>query len=137
MPETTGAQRKRAAEVKPYNIYEDSDILVSTSNHTLVPRLSVLFVPAGLEGRVAKTKPNTPFVVYANFFKDHGGTFTTYEVSMDQALGKAPLDKERLISKWTNEGKIVVATYQNHPVSVQPYKDPKLGQDQANQPKTN
>jgi len=133
MPQTTGAERKRAADVKPYNIYEDSQILVSSAHHTLVPKQSVLFIPSGLEGRVVKTQPNTPFVVYSNFVKDNSASFTTHEVSMEQALGKAPLDKD-LATKWANEGKIVVATHKKHPVSVQPYKDPKAGSDKTTKP---
>ena len=104
----------------PKDLIANSDIICFGGFVTLVPKLAVLETPKNLADRL-KFQPGSKIISWADFYAKNRGWITTIEVSRVQAEGNKPMTEEdnKRISKSTN---LIVATYQNGPISVLPLK---------------
>lgn len=100
--------------------YLNSDILVSSGFHTVVPKHAVLVVPDRLQQKKA-SKPSGRFIIWPKFLNKNYGWLYKQEVTLDQASGKTPLTEEKM-EQLKSLGKVVVAVYKNNPISVLPPK---------------
>jgi len=110
---------KGAATVaRPQNqsIIKQSTILHDGNNWTLVPIGAVVFLPNAMNARV-NAKPVGILLPWADFLMHNRGWITTHEVTISQAAGKEPLPAERA-AFWAKRNQIVIAVYQNGPISV-------------------
>ncbi len=101
---------------EPPSIVKQSVILHDGKNWTLVPKGSVVFIPAALANRV-NVKPVGTLLAWADFFVKNRSWITTNDVSFDQAAGNQPIPAER-VAFWSKQDKIVVAVHQTGPISV-------------------
>lgn len=103
------------------DLIADSDIISFRGVATLVPKRAVLQIPESCKERM-KLEPGAKIVPWAEFYASNRGWITTVEVSRTQAEGNLPLgeDSQKLMSTCRN---LVVATYQNGPISVLPLKE--------------
>lgn len=104
------------------DIYERSDILVARNHHTLIPKGCALYVPDVHKSKF-KDKAAGSFERLSVFYKANYSWLVTFEVTLDQAMGKAPIDETKLESL-KRTGKVVIAVYQKNPISVKKYTPP-------------
>jgi len=99
----------------PQDLISRSDVLCFNGMATLVPKKSILALPALFADRVGMV-PGAKLVGWAEFHAANRGWVTTQEITLAQARGEQPLEEalnERL-SKSTN---VVVSTLQGGPIS--------------------
>lgn len=110
------------AASRPKDLLATSEVLCFNGIATLVPKGSVLAVPAALRARMSY-QPGARLVPWHEFFAVNRGWVTTSEVTFEQAAGRAPL------SEWTREQVekttvVMIATMRQGPISVNPYEQP-------------
>ena len=98
------------------NPYANSDILVSGSYHTLVPKGSVLNLPDRHKKRFV-TKPSGNFILLKKFISKNYAWLSTQEVSFEQVKGEKTL-AESLQKSIQQSGRVVIATLNKNPISV-------------------
>jgi hypothetical protein len=98
------------------SILKQSLILHDGKNWTIIPKGSVVFLPAVLQARV-DAKPAGNLLTYSEFLVQNRNWITTTEVTFDQAAGKEPLPVER-VQFWSKQDKLVIAVHQSGPISV-------------------
>ena len=111
---------------QPGNLIDQSDLLCFGGFATLVPKRAILHVPESLKDRL-QIQPDARILGWAEFYERNRGWLTTVEVSRVQAEGNEPLAEETSDRVSKSLG-IVVATYQNGPISVLPMKEPTAGE---------
>lgn len=104
------------------DLFNSSEILCYNGAFTLVPKRAVLQFPQNLRDRL-KVQQGAKVQNWSTFYTANRNWITTVEVSKSQASGAQPLAEETSthIAKC---GKLVVATFQGHPVSVHPVPAP-------------
>ena len=112
-PQEAAAKVERPAE---QSIIKQSMVLHDGQNWTIVPKGAVIFMPDALKAKV-DAKPVGTLLAWSDFLAKNYAWITTNEVSFDQAAGNAPLPAAR-VAFWAKQDKIVVATHQSGPISV-------------------
>ncbi len=108
--------KKPMVKVKHTKLYKNSHIITHRGEHAIIPKRSILFLPQSLKSRVVE-KPKGKFVLWPFFKQRNQDWIWTYEVTLDQAKGKAPLPKGKL-KQFENLNRVVVALFRGNPVSV-------------------
>ncbi|RYD22559.1 MAG: hypothetical protein EOP88_07630 [Verrucomicrobiaceae bacterium] len=105
------------------DLFSSSEILCYNGAFTLLPKRAVLQFPQTLRDRL-KVQQGAKVQSWSDFFVANRNWITTVEVSKSQASGAQPLPEETTthIAKC---GKLVVATFQGHPISVHPVPVPE------------
>lgn len=107
----------------PQDLISRSDVLCFNGMATLVPKKSILALPARFADRVG-IQPGARLVGWSEFYAANRGWLTSQEITLAQARGEHPLEEavnERL-AKSTN---VVVSTLQGGPISkLQPTPPP-------------
>jgi hypothetical protein len=106
---------------RPVNIIEDSDIISFNGLTTLVPKRAILVIPDSVRNRIGKHVPGHRMVTWKEFHTANRGWISTVEVSRKQAEGQQDLP-EAVTKRMTRSTNLMVATYQNGPISVLPPK---------------
>lgn len=119
---------------QPADFISSSQILCYNGALTFVPKLAVLQFPKNYEDRL-KAQPKARIQNWQDFYAANIGWITTVEVSKIQAQGRQALSEDTSvhISKC---GKLVVATFNGHPISVHPVPTPKPVTTDSNSPTT-
>jgi hypothetical protein len=107
---------------RPKDLLARSDIFSYLGQATLVPKKSVLHFPKELESR-GGLKEESKFVPWIDFYAANRAWIRTVPVSRAQAEGREPMD-EATVKSFAKEKRLVVATYQEGPISVNRYEDP-------------
>ncbi len=107
--------RDPSKENQPQDLLSRSDILCFNGMATLVPKKSILALPAQLADRVGM-QTGAKLVGWAEFHAANRGWLTTQEITLAQARGEQPFAEgmEERFSKSTN---VIVATLQGGPIS--------------------
>lgn len=119
---TAQEAKVKRPKIASTDIYERSDILVSRNNHTLIPKGCALHIPDVHQSKF-KDKATGSFERLSVFYKANFSWLATFEVTLDQAMGKAPIDETKLESL-KRTGKVIIAVYQKNPISVKKYTPP-------------
>lgn len=106
---------------RPVNIIEDSDIISFNGLTTLVPKRAILVIPEPIRNRIGKHIPGHRMVTWKEFHVANRGWISTVEVSRKQAEGQQDLP-EAVTERMSRSTNLMVATYQNGPISVLPPK---------------
>jgi len=107
---------------RPQDLLSSSDLFSYLGQATLVPKKAVLHFPKELESR-GGFKEGSKFVAWIDFFAANRSWIRTVTVSRAQAEGREPMDEET-VKSFAKEKRLVVATYQEGPISVNRYEDP-------------
>jgi hypothetical protein len=107
---------------RPQGLLSQSEIFCFLGKASLVPKRAVLHVPKELAGRLGM-KDGVSFVSWREFHGINRAWIRTVQVSRAQAEGRQPLDEE-LLKSFAKEPRLVVATYQEGPISVTPLRVP-------------
>jgi hypothetical protein len=107
---------------RPKDLLSRSDIFSYLGQATLVPKKAVLHFPKELADR-SGLKEESKFVPWIDFFAANRSWIRTVAVSRAQAEGREPID-EATLNSFAKERRLVVATYQEGPISVNRYEDP-------------
>lgn len=83
---------------------------------TVLPRGSVLFVPAGLASAITDS-PQDEMLPWLEFLTLHRARITTLEVTMEQVTGRDPFTDEAS-AKLLKSDRIVVGTLRGSPITV-------------------
>ena len=114
---------------QPQDLIATSDFLSFGQLSTLIPKRSILHIPQKYQNRM-KFVRGTRIVTWPNFYPANRGWIKTIEVTREQAQGKEPFD-EKVAQNLARSSNVVVAVYQNGPISVLPYKDPEAAEPQV------
>lgn len=107
---------------RPKDLLADSDLFSYLGLGTLVPKGAVLHFPKELESR-GGLKEESKFVPWVDFYAANRAWIRTVPVSRAQAMGHEPMSEE-VVKSFDKEKRLVVATYYEGPISVNPYEDP-------------
>jgi len=107
---------------RPKDLLSRSDIFSYLGQATLVPKRAVLHFPKELESR-GGFQENAKFVPWIDFYAANRAWIRTVNVSRAQAMGQEPMD-EATVNSFAKEKRLVVATYQEGPISVNRYEPP-------------
>lgn len=100
------------------DIYRNSVILQAGGSHTVLPPHSILHLPRSLR-QMSATRPIGDYLPWPEFYARNRSAVLTHSVTLEQALGKTPIGQD--VSRQLRKiNRIVVALYQNNPVSVLP-----------------
>lgn len=108
---------------QPENLIDSSDIITFNGYTTLVPKRSVMQVPAIYEDRMNNHRPGNKVVGWLEFYRLNRGWITTVEVTRAQAEGREPLAEE-VTENLSKNRNLIVATYSSGPISMLPPKEP-------------
>jgi hypothetical protein len=100
-----------------------SDILCFQGRATLVPKRAVLHVPKSLSGRLGMQE-GSQIESWTEFLNANRGWIRTVAVTRIQAEGNDPMP-EAVLKSFVKEQRVVIATYQEGPISVLPLKVPE------------
>jgi len=121
-PAQGSEEKKKISGIKPMvtvkhtSLYKNSHIIASRGEHAIIPKRSILFLPASLKAKVVE-KPTGEFILWPIFMKKNQNWIWTYEVTLDQAKGIAPLPEGKL-EGFSKLNRLVVALFRGNPVSV-------------------
>lgn len=99
-----------------------SDIICYRGQATLVPKRAVLHVPKAMSDRLGM-KDDARIGSWTEFLNANRAWIRTVPVSRIQAEGNDPMSEET-IKSFEKEQRLVIATYQEGPISVLPLKVP-------------
>jgi hypothetical protein len=102
-------------ENQPEDLLKRSDILCFNGLATLVPKQSILALPAGLADRVGM-RDGAKLVGWNEFLAANRGWLIPQEVTLAQARGQEPL-AQQLAERLAKSTNIIVATLQGGPIS--------------------
>ena len=100
-----------------------SDIICFRGEATLVPKRAVLHVPKAMSDRIGM-KEGARIGSWTEFLSANRAWIRTVQVSRIQAEGNDPMPEET-IKSFEKEQRLVIATYQEGPISVLPLKVPE------------
>jgi hypothetical protein len=107
---------------RPQSLIARSDILSFQGRSTLVPKRAVIHLPKGMTDRLGM-KEGHQIGSWLDFLNANRGWIRTVPVTRVQAEGREPLSEDT-IKSFEKEKRLVVATYQDGPISVMPLKVP-------------
>lgn len=108
---------------QPADLISRSDILCFNGIATLVPKRAVLHIPKSMAGRIGM-QDGAKIVTWPDFITKNRAWITTSTVSRPQAEGNQPLS-EATVKSFAKESRVVIAVYQECPISVLPLKAPE------------
>lgn len=118
--ENAGKLMPKEQQVKELDLQNTSTFLQSEGLFTIVPKGAVLYVPAKLASWVVETPTvESKFQPWQEFQAANRGRVTTFEVTFDQAAGKAPIDADKLEAARKAEC-VIVAVYRGGAISCPP-----------------
>lgn len=100
-----------------------SDVLCFQGRATLVPKRAVLHVPKSLAGRLGMQE-GSQLGSWTEFLNLNRGWIRTVAVTRVQAEGNDPMPAA-VLESFAKEQRVVIATYQEGPISVLPLKVPE------------
>jgi hypothetical protein len=118
---------KKAAKFQPvpgkaaplgYDLVSMSTFISDKDIYTLVPKAAVLHVPEARSASVGDA-PGKNFSNWPEFLAARRGWVTSFEVTLAQARGEAPISPEQ-IEAFKKGSSVVVAVYRGGPISVLP-----------------
>ncbi len=109
---------KPLVTIKKRSLIGSSTLLAHGAHWTLVPKGSVIHVPARLKDKVV-SKPTGTLISWKKFLVSNYGWLHTHPVKMTQAQGREKID-QKTIKAYKTMGKLVVATCAQGPISVAP-----------------
>lgn len=104
------------------NLLENSELITFNGRTTLVPKNSLVLIPAKLKERVNNHQASSAIVSWLDFYSVNRGWISTVEVTLAQARGDEPVAPE-ILENLGKSGNLVVAVLKNGPISVMPPKD--------------
>ncbi|WP_193214653.1 hypothetical protein [Luteolibacter marinus] len=107
----------------PSNLISRSDIICYRGFATIVPKRAIIHVPKVLSDRLA-IQDGSRLINWTEFLNANRAWIRTVQVSRVQAEGNKALDESTLKS-FEKETRLVVATFQEGPISVLPLKVPE------------
>jgi hypothetical protein len=107
---------------RPKSILSRSDILCYRGQAALVPKRAVLHIPKQYEDRLGMQE-GSRLGSWSDFAKMNRAWIRTVAVTRAQAEGREPMD-EATLKSFEKETRVVVATYQEGPISVTPLRVP-------------
>lgn len=119
----TPEEIEQAKPQEPTSLLAVSDVLCSNGLATMVPKRSVLHLPKAHAGRIGMQE-GARFVSYQEFAEQNRSWLASTPVSRKQAEGNKPM-AEAVIKSFEKETRVVVATFQEGPISVLPLKVPQ------------
>lgn len=105
---------------RPADLLATSEVLCFNGVATLVPKGSVLAIPANLKTRTG-FQAGARIVPWQQFYLNNRNWLSTAEVSFEQAAGHEELP-EGLRQKLEESRTIIIATMRQGPISVNPYE---------------
>jgi len=112
----------RVALTRPKSLLESSDIICFSGMATLVPKGAILHTPKGVASRIGM-QDGARFVSWGDFLNANRGWIVASSVSRAQAEGQEALS-EALVKTFEKEARLVVAVFNEGPISVLPVKTP-------------
>lgn len=103
------------------SILTRSVIIGGGRNWTFVPKGSVFHAPENRAERVNLTKRTGKYLPFAEFLRVNRGWLTTYNVTLEQARGKSPINEDAKESM-EKGGRVVISVCKGGPISVRPPK---------------
>lgn len=95
--EDAGKLMPKEQQVKGLDLQETSTFLESSGLFTIVPKGAVIHVPEKLRAMVVETPTiGSKFQAWQEFQVANRGRISTFEITFDQAAGKARIDKDKL-----------------------------------------
>lgn len=94
----------------------DSTILHDGTHWTIVPKGSVVHLPAGQQAKV-DSKPVGTLLSWQEFLERNKSWLETADVTFEQAAGVEEIPSATAAT-WPKSGKVVVASHQLGPISV-------------------
>ena len=107
------------AQKKRKSLIERSTLLAHNGEWALFPKNSVLHIPDHLKNKVISTPGKLKIVHWSTFFKKNHGWIHTHSVNKEQARGKEKINPAA-IKAYKTIGKVVIATHNGNPISVNP-----------------
>ena len=126
---STDKQAQAKPKLSP--LYLNTHILTVRGKHTIIPKGSLIYLPAKDKSKVIET-PSGKFVFWPDFFEKNQSWLWTYEVSLEQAKGLKPIPEAKL-EAFKQIGRTVVATYKKSPISILAPPAPPSGENKKNQ----
>lgn len=109
-----------------------SDVLCFRGQATLVPKRAVLHVPKGVADRIGM-QDGARLGSWSEFLNANRAWIRTVPVTRIQAEGNDPMP-EATLKSFEKEQRLVVATYQEGPISVLPLKVPEPAPETSTPP---
>ncbi|MFD0892003.1 hypothetical protein KBB96_11300 [Luteolibacter ambystomatis] len=95
--ENAGKLMPKEQQVKGLDLQETSTFLENSGLFTIVPKGSVIHVPEKLKSLVVETPSvGSKFQSWQEFQVANRGRISAFEITFDQAAGKAPVDGDKL-----------------------------------------
>ncbi len=112
------SKRERVQPRRPqaYSLAELSDFIGHAGTSVILPKGSVVHCPPGMASRIL-VKPRGSLLPWPDFLIANRNWITTREMTLAQVRGEAPLTEDDKES-FTATGKLVIATFRGHPVTV-------------------
>jgi hypothetical protein len=107
---------------RPQSLIARSEILSFQGKSTLVPKRAVIHIPKEMSDRLGM-KDGYQIGSWLDFLNANRAWIRTVPVTRVQAEGREPMPEET-IKSFEKEKRLVVATYQDGPISVMPLKVP-------------
>jgi hypothetical protein len=107
---------------RPKSLLERSDILCYLGKMTLVPKRAIIHAPKEVSDRLG-LKEGCELGSWLDFLNANRGWIRTVPVTRAQAEGREPMSEDT-IKSFKKEKRLVIATYQDGPISVMPLKIP-------------
>ena len=104
---------------KRKGLLERSTILAHNGNWTLLPKGAVIHTPDHLKNKIASTPGRNKIITWKPFLQKNHGWIHTYPISKEQARGTKKISPAA-IKAYKTMGKLVVATHNGNPISVNP-----------------
>ena len=109
---------------RPKSLLARSEIISYQGMTTLVPKRAVIHIPKEMSDRLGM-KDGCQMGSWLDFLNANRAWIRTVPVSRVQAEGREPLPEDT-IKSFAKEKRLVVATYQDGPISVMPLKVPPV-----------
>ncbi|QJE97653.1 hypothetical protein [Luteolibacter luteus] len=128
-PVFTPMENDPAKAYQPQDLISRSDILCFNGIATLVPKRAVIHVPKNMASRIGM-QDGAKIVTWPDFLAANRNWVTTSPVSRPQAEGQMPLS-EATVKSFEKESRLVVAVYEECPISVLPVQAPEANPNAA------
>lgn len=107
---------KQAKPKSQGTLYRGAHILVNRGQHTIIPKGSIIYLPAKDKAKVTET-PSGKFTFWPHFIKKNQSWIWLYEITLKQARGLEPIPEHKL-KELAKLNRMIVATYKKNPISI-------------------
>ena len=108
-----------ALQKKGQSLLERSTLLAHNGEWILLPKGAVIHTPDHLKDKIVTTPGKLKIVQWSPFLQKNHGWIHAHSITKEQARGKEKISA-KAIKAYKTIGKMVVATYNGHPISVHP-----------------